>query len=296
MGYEPDPMLTALACYRKNRQEVPVRAAVAWFNAWSRPEQLRSYHEFDYYWKGASASAKKFGYHLEEFILDSELSPERLEGILHARNITAILIPPHPTTPDWSGFHWERFAAIRFGWSIKTPQVHLVTSDQAGNTLLALDKIREKGYQRIGFVYGRENARNAMFQSGFLMGQSEMEPSQRIPVLRLSEAVSNNNTERLAAWLKEYRPDAILTEHAPLPEMIQKLGYKVPDDLGLAALSVLDGNIDAGIDQNPEEIGRVAFLMAFTLINDNTRGIPPIFRQTLVAGKWAEGHCLPDRR
>jgi LacI family transcriptional regulator len=134
-----------------------------------------------------------------------------------------------------------------------------------------------------------------MFQAGFLMAQAEMEASQRIPVLRLVEAMPNDNTARLAAWLKKFRPDAILTDYANLPEMLQKMGYKIPDDLGLAALSVLDGNIDAGIDQNPEEIGRVAFLMAFTLINDNSRGIPPIIRQTLVFGKWVDGKCLPDR-
>ncbi|XHR27579.1 MAG: LacI family DNA-binding transcriptional regulator [Chthoniobacteraceae bacterium] len=294
MGYEPDPMLTALAYYRKSRQETPVRTAIAWLNAWKHPEQLRAYHEFDCYWKGASESAKKFGYHLEEFILNDELSPERLEGILHARSISAILIPPHQGGPDWGSFHWERFAAVRFGWSIRTPQVHLVTSDQAGNTLLAVDKIREKGYRRIGFVYGR-GARNAMFQAGFLMGQAEMKPSERLPVLHLSESLPNDNAERLTAWLKKCKPDAILTDHAPLPGMLQKLGYQIPGELGLATLSVLDGNLDAGIDQNPVEIGRVAFLMAFTLINDNARGIPPIFRQTLVSGKWVDGKSLPDR-
>jgi DNA-binding LacI/PurR family transcriptional regulator len=295
MGYEPDPMLTALAFYRKSRCAIPVRTAIAWFNCWEKPEKLRSYHEFDSYWLGASSAAKKFGYHVEEFVIDKQLSPERLEKILRARNITAILIPPHHVSPDWGNFHWERFAAVRFGWSIKTPPVHLVTSDQAGNALLAFDKIRERGYQRVGFVTGSSSERRTMFKAGFLMAQAEQKESSRIPVLHLSEGASANDVALLKKWLKANKLDAILTDNGILPRMITSLGYRIPEDLAVAALSIRDGNVDTGIDQNSEEIGRVAFLMAFTLINDNARGIPPIFRQTLVSGKWVDGTSLPYR-
>jgi hypothetical protein len=70
----------------------------------------------------------------------------------------------------------------------------------------------------------------------------------------------------------------------------------VPDDVGLAALSVLDGDADAGIYQNPEEIGRVALLFVISLIHDNEHGVPPIFRQIVVEGKWADGKTLPARQ
>jgi hypothetical protein len=43
------------------------------------------------------------------------------------------------------------------------------------------------------------------------------------------------------------------------------------------------------------EIGRVALLMLHSLITENARGIPGIFRQLLVEGSWVPGNSLPDR-
>jgi LacI family transcriptional regulator len=100
----------------------------------------------------------------------------------------------------------------------------------------------------------------------------------------------------LKPWLRRMRPDAILTDIADLRGQIERVGYRVPEDLGLATLTLLDGgNIDAGIDQNSEEIGRAAAQLLISLINLNQRGIPAICRELLVEGKWVDGKCLPPR-
>src|SRR5687768_2614450 len=67
IGYRPDPMLGALAHYRQSKAGGAMKAAIAWVNAWEDPDRLRSYREFDGYWKGAKAEAEKSGYRLEEF-------------------------------------------------------------------------------------------------------------------------------------------------------------------------------------------------------------------------------------
>ncbi len=53
--------------------------------------------------------------------------------------------------------------------------------------------------------------------------------------------------------------------------------------------------VDAGIDQNPEEIGRVTTLAAISLIHDSDLGIPEFIREILVRGKWVDGKSLPFR-
>jgi LacI family transcriptional regulator len=58
---------------------------------------------------------------------------------------------------------------------------------------------------------------------------------------------------------------------------------------------VLDGGADSGMDQHPEEIGRVGMLLLNSLIHDGAHGIPAIFRQTVVEGRWVDGSSLPDR-
>ena len=63
--------------------------------------------------------------------------------------------------------------------------------------------------------------------------------------------------------------------------------------LQLATLSLLDGNFDSGVDQNSEEIGRVAVRTLAGLIHQNERGIPRYCRRILVEGRWRDGTNLP---
>ncbi|HAO77501.1 MAG TPA: hypothetical protein DCQ92_00730 [Verrucomicrobia subdivision 3 bacterium] len=69
----------------------------------------------------------------------------------------------------------------------------------------------------------------------------------------------------------------------------------MPEDIGLAALSILDGNADAGIDQNSDEIGKVAIQLLISLINHNECGIPKICREVLIEGQWVNGTTLPSK-
>jgi hypothetical protein len=90
------------------------------------------------------------------------------------------------------------------------------------------------------------------------------------------------------------KPDALLSavDHR---ELLHKAGYRVPDDIPVAVTSILDGGADSGMDQHPEEIGRVGMLMLNSLSRDGARGVPTIFRQILVEGSWVDGSSLPDR-
>jgi len=101
--------------------------------------------------------------------------------------------------------------------------------------------------------------------------------------------------QRLASWLKRSAPDAILTDIAPLHTMLAKVGCRVPEDVGLAAPSILDGNADAGIYQNSKEIGKAAVQLVISLIHHNERGIPEICRELLVEGHWVDGSVLPSK-
>lgn len=296
MGYRPDPMLAALANYRRGRESHPITACVAWINAWPEPENLRKHREFDCYWQGAFKAAEKFGFRLEEFLLGRECNARRLHQILSTRGIRGILLPPHKQQPDWQDFPWEHYSIVRFGRSLHQPECHIVTADQVANTILAVRKIHEKGYKRIGFVQpkGDFSLRGMQFELGFLGGQRLVQEDHPIPVLILEPGQPAARVAAFHAWYQAHKPDAIITSDPELPAMVKQLGLKVPDDFALAATSILDGGSDAGIDQHPEEIGRVGFLMLNSLISDRSRGIPSIFRQILVEGSWVDGASVPD--
>ena len=297
MGYRPDAMLSALAHYRGTTKAVPIAAEIAWINHYPDPEQLRSIREFDLYWKGAVSEAEMNGYQLEEFRLDKDMPPRRLERVLLARNSLGILIPPsrHGEYPDWGDFHWENFYVVRFGQSVLSPRVHQVLADQLNDAVLAYVNILKKGYQRVGMVTTAVRGTRLRFLAGYLYAQAQDAKNRPLPPLLFAEPAGQDNLSKLVAWLKNSKPDAILTDYAPVRDMLARAGYRVPEDVGLAATSVVDGYADAGIYQNSDEIGRAAVQLLITLIHHNQRGFPRVPRRILVEGDWVDGKSLPPR-
>jgi LacI family transcriptional regulator len=297
LGYRPNAMAAALASCKRPIANAPIQAALAWLNQWPQPGRLRSYIEFDRYWQGARAAAEKFGYRLEEFVCGQPLSLPRLEKILMTRGIRGILLPPQPTEASWSKLHWEHFSAVRFGRTVQSPRMHIVSSDQVANSALAYTEMQRRGYRRIGFVTGQAAKRGGLFKAGYLFAQEEARETKLLPICTIEESESaSSQKSHFARWLRAVKPDAILTDVAQTRELLANAGCRAPEDVGLAVMSILDGGADAGIDQHSEEIGRVAVLIVLSLMHDNAYGVPPIFRQVLIEGSWVDGSTLPDRR
>ncbi|MBW8780460.1 MAG: LacI family DNA-binding transcriptional regulator [Verrucomicrobia bacterium] len=298
LGYQPDPMLTALTAYRLAKRSTKVHSCIAWLNLWAAPEELRTYKEFDGYWRGAALAAEKLGYRLEEFCWSNEKPGGRLQTILQTRGIRGILLPPHKNGFHLSDFNWDLFSVVRFGASVVVPRVHAITSDQSFCGRLAYQKAHEKGYRRIGYISSEVVHRNTSghFREGYLNVQKEiaLKPNHLEP-LELDRETPKKHPAQLKAWLARQRPDAVITTENYLRTTLASLGLRIPEDLAVAGLSMLDGNFDSGVDQNPVEIGRVAVSTLASLIVENERGIPPYARRILVEGKWHDGTSLPSK-
>jgi LacI family transcriptional regulator len=298
LGYRPDPMLASLAAYRKTRRGTPIRSTIAWINQWPEPRGLRRLLEFDAYWKGAAATAEELGYRLDEVLGGRDVSPERLEKILHSRGVRGILIPPHRDGFSLQGFDWSKFSVVRLGVSVAEPRAHVVSNDQLNSARLAFERVRERGYRRIGFVTSRrfDHSTGGNFRAGFLAAQdAAVRPKQCIALLYLDEPTTADDVERVRSWLKSAAVDAVITSHPALRKLLGQIGVRVPADLGVAVTSVLDGNFDAGIDQNCLEIGRVAMRTLAGLIHQNERGVPQYCRRILVESGWVDGESLPRK-
>ncbi len=303
MGYRPDPMLASLIAYRQEKRTRPIAATLAWINRWPDPKTLRRHSEFNAYWEGACEAAARLGYRVEEFVVTPGLSATRLNGILQARSVFGLLIPPHPQEVAWAdfGIDWDKYAVVRFGFSVLSLKVHMIGNDQMRSAELAVQRATELGYRRIGYLSRAafDLTTDANFRVGFIRGQETVAANPMIPPLMLPAPIRPSARESLAAvkaWVKRWKPDAILTTEPELPDALQRLGLRVPHDIGLLATTVRDcGPIDAGLDQNPTEIGRVAAQTLIELVNRQELGMPLFCRRVLVESAWVDGGSLPSR-
>lgn len=303
MGFVPDPLLSALAAHRRQRIPAKDHGVLAWINHWNDPRRLRQFQEFDRYWRGANEAAARFGYRLDEIRWEKTCSPKRLERILLARGIEGVLIPPHEDTLNWEDFDWNRFSVVRFGLSVPCPDSNVITSDLYRETILAVGKIHEHGYRRIGLtVNGEFNRRvGGSVLSGFFYAQKRLELDPALPPL--VTFLSNHTTEEwarqktaLGAWIERQKPDALLVSEMELPGLLRELGYRVPQDIALAGTTVLDIlEVDAGIDQRAEAVGRTAVETLLKQMNVSERGAPRHPLRILVEGRWQEGKSLPPK-
>lgn len=301
MGYVPDPFLAGLSAYRRRNALVHYQGTIAWIRHW-QVHGIRAMLEYHrHLWDGACEAAKRFGYKIEEFVWERDFTPKRFEQILLARGIQGILLQPHNKAPDWGNFDWSKFSVIRFGMSVPVPDTNLVTPDGFRGTALAVRKIHEKGYRRIGMVVMEHDRRiGGNFRGGFLEAQTELELIPAIPPLTSNGDHYRDNPKeanrRLLDWLEEHRPEAILTTESYLMRQLGELGYRVPEDIALAATNVQDVKVDAGIDEHAEAVGRIAVEMLVKQINISERGEPEDPCRILIEGRWVDGKSLPRRR
>ncbi|EIP98151.1 transcriptional regulator [Opitutaceae bacterium TAV1] len=293
LGYQPNPYLSGLSAYRKQRRRPNYQATLAWISSY--PPGMRHWRDiptFRHYFEGACRRAGELGYRLEAFELAApDMTPARMEQILKARNIPGILIAPQPGSRARFPIALERLSAITFGYTLTDPRLHLVTHNHFRAMEALLRTLRARGYKRIGLALEAENDLriDRILGSAFLREQNDWRPSGRIPLfgkLRFTPA-------NFLAWIRRYKPDAIVTFWEPALPVLQAAGYKLPADIGLAMLSLphRDGAL-AGMWENPEVVGARAIESLVEMVHRGERGIPEHPTCVLVESTWTEGKTI----
>lgn len=303
MRYVRDPFLSRLAEYRHATKTNRFQGAIAWLNHWDKPELLRSYYEFEQYWRGAKAASKRLGYKLEEFRWPTDLPGKLAEQRLLERGVLGLLIPPHGRMKvEWGGFDWDKFSVIRFGISVPRPDSNVVTADHQRAMVMAIKKIKEYGYERIGLVYSgaHDHSMGGNFVGGYLWAQKLFKLNPEIPPMTTDLRQSPKGVAKfktsLDQWMKRYQPDAILNGFPDVPSYLVELGYRIPKDVAVAGTSLNDTLVDAGIDQHSKAIGQIASEMLVKQISLNERGEQSDPCRILVESRWQDGKTLPPRR
>ena len=237
---------------------------------------------------GALERAKQLNYKLETFYWDQPgMTGERLTKILHTRNIKGIIVGPHSPHIDLS-IDWSLFSVIATGHSLSNACMDRVASDIYSNTLLAWDKLRQLGYQRIGLITPLQGdlAVDQRVSAAYLARQQLLNKTRTpIPPLFMDSLELKN----FFKWHKQYSPDAIITYPIDLVRPLKKIGSDLPGKIGFACLNIQPDDAISGVDPKTRLIGATSVEMLEGQLVRNERGLPAHPKLILVPGQWVEG-------
>jgi len=297
LGYRPNAYVSSLMAHirmgrRPSEEGVIALLVQAGSEAeWCRMESYRIYRE------GIARRAEELGFRVECFFLRAPgMSPAIVDRILEARGIQGIILAPPYRGNRSLAMRWDRYACVGMGHGWEPQQFHRVANDHAQNVLTAFEELGRLGYQRIGLLLGglaSVGGRGLRWLPGFLEAQNCLPASRRVPLYQ--SGLEKTAAKDFHVWLDRSRPDVVLGLTGREKPHLETLGFRVPEDVGLACLVRPMDSQFAGIDEKNEIMGAAALEVVAAQIARNEFGIPKHPKLTLIDGRWIDGDSAPSR-
>ena len=291
VGYKPNPIVSQLIAQVRASRRASYQSTLGVVFTTTRPEDLEV-QTFQEWVAACEARARQLGYGFDKFVLlQSGISPQRLMKILDARGIRGLFkLGPfvRGSIPPEYDIIWERSATIVLGARPTRPALSAAMNDQFSTARQAMEEVIRLGYRRVGLCVHREveDMVEHRFLGGFLTAQSTLPPSQHVPAFDFQY----EDKKSFLRWVKEFRPDVILTLHTQIREWLESIKIRVPEDIGLVHLDRTDAQKGwAGMRQNNEQIGLAAVDMLVGQLHRNEIGPPPFQKCMFIEGMWVDG-------
>jgi DNA-binding LacI/PurR family transcriptional regulator len=293
LGYQPDPVLSALVHYRGERQTTNYRSTLAFLTSFPTRDEWKSREYISQYFAGACSRAGELGYRVAPFWMkEPGMSPQRLTEILHVRGIKGVLIAPIEEPSSKIELDWNRFCAVSLCRNLVQPKINTVDHNHRQSMEEAFDQLIARGYRRPGFISLSvpESMNGWVFTSTLaaIRKRRRRELDQPVPDLLMDDW----DYPRLRRWYEKYRPDVLLSQFGYPYIWMLKEGIAVPDETGFLHLEASDSLSTTGICQHFTGVGVTAVdLVHLELLRDE-RGVPKIRQSIEIDGSWIEGRSL----
>jgi LacI family transcriptional regulator len=294
MSYRQNPLVAALMQSRRSGNAVKDVTLAYVTNYPTRYGWRPENHDRPDFFPGAVDRARDFGYKLEHFWLAEEgMTPARFCDILAARGINGMIVGRLPPGQYTLELAWRRFSCVALGMTLRDPVLHHVTENHFDTVWQAMEQCQHRGYRRIGFVFSGANDSPRVgdrWLSGYLGYQQRLPANQRLPLcpnIPANEAV-------FGQWLRKERPDALVVTHSkPALAWLERLGKRIPQDLGVVELEARPEFDCAGVYYDPRKIGALAVDLLIGQLHRNESGVPTDPHEVMLTGVWRDGHTLP---
>lgn len=300
LGYAAGPLTQSLARYRSAKTQSLGRPCVAWVTHHPTPGGWKKLNSAQQSFLGAHECARALGYELEPVWVGAEdMTVARATQLLRAQKAIGLLIAPAVQLRKHLHVPWNVLPAVSIGLSLARPLLHIAAHHHCRSARLAVEQLVRRGYRRVGLILlARADERvEHGWLGGYLASAGEQTGRAFPPPLILPRW----DAKLIQRWYERHRPDAILTRHLELQATLANMSISVPDDVGLASLSLPDrSGALAGIDENARAVGVGAMAMIADMITRGEKGIPDAPQRLLFEGAWIDGRTVrsaaPTRR
>ncbi len=291
LGYVRNPIADSFMKQVRSKRVLSGVSRIAWIF----PEKVDSKaHVIDAYYRGASEAARARGFEIDRFVLEKELSSERLRTILQTREIRGLLISPTVSDLVDLDFNFDGFSAVTFGYSLRSPDLNRVTSHHTVNQFALLDHLRTLGHRDVLYVSSPEQERRLNF--GWLASTLAFGREHRSEMRTRHMYLDDFERKLQEGMARSSMPEVIVSSHLHLIDSLEQAGFRVPEDIGFVTPTVrpegYQGRRLSGMDQCSELIGSRAVELLADSLAMNRLGVPDHPVALLVSGEWRDGDTL----
>ena len=294
LNYRPNSLVSTLMADLRIRRRSRATTTIAFITSYPTRLGWQTVTDFMDYFDGATERASALGYTLEHFWLKERgMTGPRLSSILYNRSIPAAVIAPLPISAGRLSLNWPKLTSVALGYTLQRPQINRTTNDQYQTMVLVLRKLKWLGYRRIGVIMEAFSDRRVSHRwiAGYLAFRIDFPLIAQLPPL-LPSALTE---EIVVPWVEANHPDVIVGSDIRILSWLGKAGYKIPEDIGFANLSV-GARLSpmAGACQNSRTVGASAIDMIISQLHRNEQGIPEHPLLTLIPATWQDGPTVRD--
>lgn len=293
LDYRPDPLLSALVSYRAGAKKTELQGEVVVIY----PCEKTSSHSrlFRFHRDSFGRRMAEHGYSVSDFYLDTiAYSAKRLRQILLARNIRGVVLGWGFEPQTLVDFPWQDFVVVSTERVVVNPGIDRISMNHFRVIRDVIEKIRNKGHRRIGLIYYDDTPLSVKKN---LLGSYlvEMEMAGELDSrLRVFEHKRGESPERFRKWLRESKPDALLSHRRIDHAFFEKAGIQFPRDYGYAVAEIDDAN--PGLDSGVYVVDTMGQILANTLVRKmmtyDSVSLDSEGQILLVNGVWHEGVTL----
>jgi DNA-binding LacI/PurR family transcriptional regulator len=288
----------------RSRKKQSFHGNLAYLHWCARRENSRGLPVARRFHSGALRSAEAHGYALTHLCpIADGLNRTTLMRMLQARGIGGAVVLIHvaqdpfthnvlaPRTNTASlPLDFARLATAALGGKFSEPSPHFATNDQYAAGRLVGERLLARGYQRPGVALS--NYLDTVTENRFHAGLHAVWSRHRRATSLRSLVYRQDDTGAFLAWVREEKPDVVISyTNAALP-WLKAAGFAVPHNLGFVSLDVTPADGIAGIDQRHEEVGAAAVDLVIEQLNRDEHGLPGVPRGVLIEGVWIDGPTL----